>query len=156
MSGRIILLGCLLAKSATIFCVCTGISLWMYIKAKQVSLPWPMVERNYVLRSRRVHILLSHSQLVTGNTAEMRKIVATLLKNSSSHSLRVAVMVQGLFSGSLDCQREYHWANSACKVSLHGKSVSKKEKSSNFGNIVTVSGAGTTYPSEAPVFIPGF
>jgi hypothetical protein len=40
----------------------------------------------------------------------MRKIVATLLKNSSSHSLRVAVMVQGLFSGSLDCQREYHWA----------------------------------------------
>jgi hypothetical protein len=61
-----------------------------------------MVERKYVLRSRRVLILLSHSQLVTGNTAEMRKIVATLLKNSSSHSLRVAVMVQGLSSVSLD------------------------------------------------------
>jgi hypothetical protein len=98
------------------------------------------VERKSVLRCRRVHILLSHSQLVTGNTAEMRKIVATLLKNSSSHSLRVAVMVQGISSGSLDCQREYHWANSACIVSLHGKSVSKREKSSNFGNIVITDG----------------
>jgi len=38
MFGRIILLGCLLAKSATICCVFTGISLWMYIKAKEVSL----------------------------------------------------------------------------------------------------------------------
>jgi hypothetical protein len=44
----------------------------------------------------------SLSQLVTGNTAEMRIIVATLLKNSSSHSLRGAVMVQGLSSVSLD------------------------------------------------------
>ena len=46
-----------------------------------------MVERKYVLSSRRVLMLLSHSQLVNGNTAEMLKIVETLLKNSSSHSL---------------------------------------------------------------------
>jgi hypothetical protein len=49
----------------------------------------PMVERKYVLRSRRVLVLLSHSLLVTGNTAEMRKIIATLLPAETMYSLGV-------------------------------------------------------------------
>jgi hypothetical protein len=104
-----------------------------------------MVERKYVLRSRRVLILLSYSQLVTGNTAEMREIVATLLKNSSSHSLRVAVMVQGLSSVSLDCQREYPGPIQHVKYPYMASRFKKKR---NLLTLVTLS--LQTEPTEAP------
>ena len=120
MQFSCILRGCFFANMSTTVSKLMSVSWWIWIKASEPSLSWPILALIHECNLRKTLALRSHSHDVTGNVQANCSRTAMFWKSLTSMSFIAAAHVDGRLSGGIFMYRILYLISSVGSNSCDG------------------------------------